>query len=432
MSDRRHFTNSAARASLQVAIDAAATAFTISSSTGFPAVPFTATLDYEGPTEEIVLVTGLSGTTVTNCIRGYDSTAAQAHALGEAFVHTLIALDLDEANQHTSGTAGHGTAGDIVGTTDAQTLTNKTLSTSEALATAADPALKLRQFASGTQGLLEGYDNAGLVLLIKVGRNGELIISPNSADVVPLVINAFGTQAADLLQIQDDSGVVLVGVDDDGHLLLKPADLLTPAVKYVPSGSSSATFLALRDTADLADQFLLTTEGAISSAAKLALRGLFTDDPIRYPLDGSKFRVDADGDLAANNFGGRVARNTDSAPFSAGSTEVMGHSHGYPVVNGRRYRVDVQVETSSQSGVTIREVTARVSSGTVTNASNLIKRRQLSYPAGSALRDDTTFWGEFLATATGTWNVALGVSTQGGGGQTTIDASDVAVYDVGA
>jgi len=131
---RRQYSNTATEATLTGGIAAVDTSFTLTSFSGYPSVPFTATIARGAADEEVVLVTAVSVSTVT-VTRGYDGTTAKSHAAGSSFLHTAVAKDFDEANLHVNAsTAVHGITGAVVGTSDAQTLSNKTL-VSPALAT---------------------------------------------------------------------------------------------------------------------------------------------------------------------------------------------------------------------------------------------------------------------------------------------------------
>jgi hypothetical protein len=124
---RRFYTNTATEATLTGGVGAAETTIPLTSFAGFPAAPFTATISRGLADEEVVLVSAVSSSTVT-VVRGYDGTTAKSHAAGATFVHTTIAKDFDEANAHIQAAAGvHGLAGSVVGTSDTQTLANKTL-----------------------------------------------------------------------------------------------------------------------------------------------------------------------------------------------------------------------------------------------------------------------------------------------------------------
>ena len=88
---------------------------------------FTVVIDPDTALEEIVDVSATSGTTLT-IVRGRDGSAGVAHSAGAVVRHMAIGRDYREANTHIeTSSAVHGLSGSVVGTTDTQTLTNKTI-----------------------------------------------------------------------------------------------------------------------------------------------------------------------------------------------------------------------------------------------------------------------------------------------------------------
>ena len=92
---------------------------------------YTVVIDPDTALEEIVNVTVYSSGNTLTIARGIDSASpgtGSAHSAGAVVRHMAIGRDYQEANDHIEASAAvHGISGSVVGTSDAQTLTNKTI-----------------------------------------------------------------------------------------------------------------------------------------------------------------------------------------------------------------------------------------------------------------------------------------------------------------
>lgn len=120
-------TNTASVAQLNAGIDAVTTTIVMSAPTftGWPTTyPYWAIIARGTSVAEVVEVTNGSGATLT-ATRGRDGTSAAPHSTGDTFEHIIPADTANRAEQHIDATVAHGATGAVVGTTNAQTLTNK-------------------------------------------------------------------------------------------------------------------------------------------------------------------------------------------------------------------------------------------------------------------------------------------------------------------
>jgi hypothetical protein len=155
MTQNRYYSSTAAPMTLAAAITStSATTFTTTTASGLPnSYPFTLVIDWGQTTQEVVSVTNVAGSsnpyTIT-CVRGIDGSTPSTHAVvAGSVVHAVSAQDWDEAAKHAASTSPttsesgstvqlHGiqSGSSVVGTTDTQILSNKTLASPAVTGTA--------------------------------------------------------------------------------------------------------------------------------------------------------------------------------------------------------------------------------------------------------------------------------------------------------
>jgi hypothetical protein len=148
-------------------INATATTMSVQSSSGWPNVfPFTAILEIGTGLQEPIDVTNITGTTWT-IVRAIDGTAGFTHQVNATVTHGDIGRDFREARSHldahgpldVGNYSVHGlSTGVVVGTSETQTLTNKTINAGTFI---------------GNQAMGTGaWTGGGTVVVGAVGTNG--------------------------------------------------------------------------------------------------------------------------------------------------------------------------------------------------------------------------------------------------------------------
>jgi hypothetical protein len=100
---RRYYSSTAVATTLSASANNSATSITVTALSGYPnQFPFTAIIDPDTASEEVVEVSAAAGTTLT-VTRGVDGTSGVSHNAGAVFRHGVSARDFDEANAFVNG-----------------------------------------------------------------------------------------------------------------------------------------------------------------------------------------------------------------------------------------------------------------------------------------------------------------------------------------
>lgn len=280
---RYKFTNAPVITTLASGMTSSDTTFSIVTATNWPAASgsenFWVTIGAGTTTEERILCSGSSGTTVTvaSSGRGQDGTAATAHNQGDSVWVSWSATDADEANAHVSASASsasvnvHGlsTGSSVVGTTDTQTLTNKTFT---------DPRVS---GASGGSTLISGATGTASNTVTLPAVTGTLVTTGDSGTVTSTMIangtivdadvNASAAIAATKISgtavTQTDTGTVTSTMILDGTIM--NADINASAAiaaTKIADGSVSNTEFQYLDGVTSAIQTQLNAKAATGSS----------------------------------------------------------------------------------------------------------------------------------------------------------------------
>lgn len=256
---RRRFALNAPQQQISPAINGSVTSISVPSFSGWPTqFPFYAALEIGTASLEIVSVTNIVGTTAT-VTRAQRGTAAIAHPLGATMDMVAVDQDYDEANAHSSATSGlHGVAGNIVGDTDAQTLTNKTVKSMLGTTTAGTPVITATAAAAADK--------------VFSGRNSSSTETSSINDAGNLISKGTLTQGSSGQLTSDASG----NLSTSGSLTTTGTGALTVAGAANLNGAG--TGLAVANNATVGGTLVVTSAAQASSFAGILVPKSFANE----------------------------------------------------------------------------------------------------------------------------------------------------------
>jgi hypothetical protein len=259
MANAFFYSNIAVATTLSGSINNAVTSAVVGSTTGWPSsFPYITAFDYGGASEELVRVTANASNTLTFS-RGYGGTSAVSHSAGAVVRHIFNAQDATDFRTHEAATLGvHGVAGSLVGTTDIQTLSNKTLTSpainngafasggsfagtytgtptfSGALTLSGSPVITTPSVTGGTFAGSPTLTTPTIASFVNATHNhsnaaggGQALTNPiigtSGAASTPLIARGFAAQSVNLAEIQDSGSVARVSVGSTGALTVAPS-----------------------------------------------------------------------------------------------------------------------------------------------------------------------------------------------------------------
>jgi len=275
---------------------------------------FTVVIDPDTALEEIVDVSAVSTNTLT-IVRGRDGSSGVAHSAGAVVRHMAIGRDYREANLHIEASSSyndgtgthtvHGVSGSVVGTSDTQTLTNKTISAADNTLTGVvtltgtqtltnktltSPTITGTGAIAGTfTGNLTGNvtgtvsGNAGTATTLATARDFQI-----TGDIEAAAVSFNGSSSVSL--VSSIATGAIVNADINASAAIDKTKISGTAITAGDTGTVTSTMIA-NDTIVNAD----INSSAGIAYSKLSLNGSITSADI---VDGTI--VNADINASAN------------------------------------------------------------------------------------------------------------------------------------
>ena len=189
---RRYYSSIAAQTTLSAGVDSSTATIPVTAVSGWPSsFPYTLLIDKDTVNEEIVSVTGRTGTTLT-VTRGVDGSSGVAHSAGANVQHGVSARDFDEPNAFIN------TAGSITTTL------------------IADSAVTSAKIADGA--IVDADVNASAA----IAQSKIASLTTDLAAKFPLNVATSPQTASYILDIEDAQNVVEMNVAEANTLTIPP------------------------------------------------------------------------------------------------------------------------------------------------------------------------------------------------------------------
>jgi len=338
----------------------------VNSITGLPSsFPYTVLIDWGLATQEAISVTSAptgTGPFTLPCTRGIDSTVAQSHSQGAIAVHGVTEQDYNEPQVHiATGVSGasypnviHGlqNGSAVVGTTDTQTLSNKTLTGAT---------------VSGGDVTISNNDAVGPILTVTNTHS-----APTNS-VMRIVANA-AADPAESIRVSGDT-VNRLQFDSNGKMQWGPGgstavdtDLYRNGVGVLQTDNTfNASAVAVSESSATGNVLTVTNTHTAPSVPSTALTAQASADLVlgAQVTADSNFRWTTDSNGKQQWGSGAAVSDTDLYRASAG---VLATDNTLAGVLGLQLGANASAFGSGTGGILgIRNATANPSAGSIAN-----------------------------------------------------------------